>query len=273
MTEVHNLASLLRSWRERAEPDVAGRARDRRHTPGLRREELATMAGVSIDYVVRLEQGRATRPSSQVLDALAKALRLSAGEVGVLYRSAGLSAPPSPVDRRLPTSVERLASRLDAVAVGVYSADWWLLSWNPRWAALLGDPTSFSGPDRNLVWQVFTGEHWRAAPADRPLREFQEALVADLRIAAAEHPADERLLDLVTNLRATSAVFDEQWAAGRAAAHCSERKNIRHPCGDLVLDCDVLKVAGSDTNVLVYSAAPGSADAELFERIAAGSGA
>ncbi|KDN21919.1 MmyB family transcriptional regulator [Amycolatopsis rifamycinica] len=66
----------------------------------------------------------------------------------------------------------------------------------------------------------------------------------------ADHPADEQLLDLVTNLRAASAAFDEQWAAGRAAVHCSERKNIRHPSGDLVLDCDVRKVAGSDTNVL-----------------------
>ena len=229
------------------------------------------MAGVSIDYVVRLEQGRATRPSPPVLDALATALRLSADEVAVLYRSAGLSAPAGAVDRRIPASVDRLASRLDGFAVGVYSADWWLLRWNPCWAALLGDPANYSGRDRNLVWQVFSDQHWRATPADRPLREFQQALVADLRIAVSEHPADERLLDLVTDLRAASAVFAEQWAAGRAAGHCSERKKIRHPRGDLVLDCDVLNVAGSEVNVLVYSAAPGSADAQLFQQIAAGS--
>ena len=156
--------------------------------------------------------------------------------------------------------------RLDNLPVAVYSADWWLLRWNPPWTSLLGDPAEVAGRDRNLVWQVFGTRGWRAAPADHPLTEFQRALVSDLRVLLVEHPADEQLADLVKELRRMSPDFAEQWAEGTAARHRSERKNVAHPdLGNLLLDCDVLQVPESNVHLLVYSAEPGSKDARRLK--------
>jgi transcriptional regulator with XRE-family HTH domain len=261
------MAGLIRAWRDRIEPSSVGLAIDARRAPGLRREELALLAGLSVDYVVRLEQGRATRPSVQVVSALARALCLSADETEMLHRSAGLTPPTSPIERRVPESIARLVERLSGFPVGIYSADWWLLRWNARWAALLGDPGPLTGRDRNLVWQVFTGNGWRAEPADRPLAEFQQALVADLRVTVVEHPNDVGVLDLVAALRTASPRFAEQWAAGHIARHRAERKRVRHPrLGELILDCDVLQSPGDGVNVVVYSAPSGSAEAELLKQ-------
>jgi hypothetical protein len=206
----------------------------------------------------------------QVVAALGSALRLSSDETSLLYHAAGLTPPAVGIVRRVPPSIERLAVRLDSLPVAVYSADWWLLRWNPLWASLLGDPAEMAGRDRNLVWQVFGTRGWRAAPADRPLAEFQRALVSDLRVLLVEHPTDEQLADLVQELRRTSPGFAEQWAEGTAARHRSERKSVEHPdLGNLLLDCDVLQVPGSDVHMLVYSAEPGSEDASRLELLSA----
>ena len=228
------------------------------------------LAGLSVDYVVRLERGRAKHPSAQVIAAFGSALRLSRDETSLLYRAAGLAPPEAGIDRRVSPSVERLAVRLDDLPVAVYSADWWLLRWNPLWAALLGDPAEMAGRDRNLVRQVFGSRGWRAAPADRPLTEFQRALVSDLRVLLVEHPADEQLADLVGERRRTSPDFAEQWAEGTAARHRSERKNVEPPdLGNLLLDCDVLQVPESDVHMLVYSAEPDSKDVRRRELLSA----
>ncbi|MDQ0777165.1 hypothetical protein QF026_005631 [Streptomyces aurantiacus] len=209
-----------------------------------------------------------THPSPQVLGAIARSLELSADEIELLYRAAGLAAPSVPIERQVPESIGRLAERLGPFPVAVYSADWWLLRWNARWAALLGDPAQLTGRDRNLVWQVFTDDRWRSRPADRPLAEFQQALTADLRIAVAEHPEDAQVTDLVTALRAASPLFEQQWTAGHTARHRAERKRVLHPqLGELLLDCDVLRSPEPTVNILVYSAPPGSTDAALLDRI------
>lgn len=134
------------------------------------------------------------------------------------------------------------------------------------WSALLGDPEATTGRDRNLVWQVFDDRSWPANPCDRPLVDFQRALVADLRALVVTHPADIELHQLIDVLRARRPTFGRLWDEGNVGQHRSERKKVTHPrLGDLVLDCDVLQVPGSEVRILVYSVKPGSQGAERPE--------
>ncbi|MEV6107406.1 helix-turn-helix transcriptional regulator [Streptomyces sp. NPDC051940] len=255
----------VRRWRDRVPPEAAGLpAGGHRRAAGLRREELALLAGVSVDYVTRLEQGRATSPSTQVVEALARALRLSGGERGHLFRLAGLAEPgPDTVPTYVTPSVQRLLDRLTGTPVAVYDASWTLLVANPPYAALMGDPSGWRGHERNGVWRNFVGPGSRARQSPEDRREFEAALVADLRSATGRYPADRRLSRLVADLRAHSSRFAELWDAGAVGRHEAARKTIDHPgVGALTLDCDVLTVEGSDLHVMVYSAEPGTPDAE-----------
>ena len=123
---------------------------------GLRREELAELAGVSVDYVVRLEQGRATTPSAQVVASLARALQLTTAERDHLYRLARLVPPADgTISDHIPPGVHRVLTRLGDVAVAVFAADWQLIWWNRGWAALLGDPSSSPPRLRNFARDRF----------------------------------------------------------------------------------------------------------------------
>ena len=133
-------AVVLRAWRDRLSPREAGLPPGTgRRAPGLRREELATLAGVSVEYLVRLEQGRARHPSPQLLGALARALRLTEDERDHLYRLGGVAVPSDGVvSQHITPGVQRMLDRLGDVPIGVHSATWDLLWWNPLWAALTG---------------------------------------------------------------------------------------------------------------------------------------
>jgi transcriptional regulator with XRE-family HTH domain len=256
----------VRRWRDRISPDAAGLpAGGRRRASGLRREELALLAGISADYITRLEQGRASAPSAQVAQALARALRLAPLERDHLYRLAGL-APPGPdmVPAFIAPSVHRLLDRLAGVPVAVYDAAWTLLLANPPYAALMGDPSGWRGNERNGVWRNFVlPEASRVRQGARERRAFEAALAADLRAAAASYPADHQLRKLIADLRAVSPRFAELWAQGIVGQHEAARKTIEHPvAGPLTLDCDVLSVRGSDLHIMIYTAEPGSEDAD-----------
>ncbi|MGW5663127.1 helix-turn-helix transcriptional regulator [Streptomyces sp. NPDC003758] len=255
----------VRRWRDRVSPEVAGLpAGGQRRAAGLRREELAMLAGISVDYVTRLEQGRASNPSTQVVDALARALRLSGDERAHLFRLAGLVPPgPDTVPTYLTPSVQRMVDRFTGTPVAVYDATWTLLMANPPYAALMGDPSGWRGNERNSVWRHFAGPGSRARHTPESLRAFEAALVADLRAAAARYPADQRLRRLIGDLRTSSDRFAELWDSGTVGRHEAARKIIDHPhVGALTLDCDVLTVAGSDLRIMVYTAEPGTEDAE-----------
>ncbi|MFD5283073.1 helix-turn-helix transcriptional regulator [Streptomyces rubrogriseus] len=255
----------LRLRRDRVSPEAAGLpAGGHRRAAGLRREELALLAGVSVDYVTRLEQGRAANPSAQVVEALVRALRLPAEERAHLFRLAGLAPPgPETVPAYIPPSVHRLLDRLAGTPVAVYDAMWTLLLANPPYAALMGDPSGWHGPERNGVWRNFVGPGSRARYTPGERRSLESALVADLRATAARYPADRRLGRLVAELRARSERFAELWRADAVGRHEAARKTIDHPrVGPVVLDCDVLGVAGSDLRIMVYTAEPDTADAE-----------
>ena len=252
-------------WRDRVPPEAAGLpAGGRRRAAGLRREELALLAGISVDYVTRLEQGRASNPSSQVIEALARALRLSDTERAHLFRLAGLAPPgPETVPAFIPPSVHRLLDRLAGTPVAVFDATWTLLLANPAYAALMGDPSGSRGHERNAVWRNLVGPGSPVRYTPEAWRAFETALVADLRDTSARYPADPRLRALVADLRAGSARFAELWDSGAVGRHEAARKTVDHPrVGPLTLDCDVLSVAGSDLRIMVYTAEPGTEDAE-----------
>jgi len=259
------LGPALRHWRDRVPPQAAGLpAGRRRRAAGLRREELAQLAGISADYVVRLEQGRATSPSAQVVEALARALRLTRDERTHLFRLAGL-APPAPgtVPRHITPGVHRMLDRLSGTPVAVFDAAWNQLLVNPLYTALMGE---WHGSDLNGVRRNFLSPNARVRDTPESREALQAALVADLRRTAGTYPGDLGLRTLVADLRQHSPRFADLWESGAIGQHESARKTIAHPdVGELTLDCDVLSVAGSDLRLMVYSAEPGT---EAADRLA-----
>ena len=263
-----DFGQLVRAWRDRLSPADAGfPLATGRRAPGLRREELAQLAGLSVDYVLRLEQGRARNPSSQVVGAVARALQLSRAERDRLYRSAGLLPPQDgTVSTHVPPGVQRLVARLGEVPIAVFAADWTLVWWNAMWSALHGDPSVLPPAERNLARAVFGrgAAHASMFPvrSERGQYAVEASIVADLKDAVSRYPADARLSRLVHELRDASDSFADRWATRQdAAQHVADRKTIRHPeVGDIVLDCDVLIVPGEDLRVVAYTAAIGSGD-------------
>lgn len=252
--------------------EVGLAAGDKRRAPGLRREELAQLAGLSVDYVVRLEQGRSSAPSIQVLTSLSRALRLTDAERDHLFVLAG-QAPPAPgkVSAYIPPGVQRLVDQLAGAPLSVHDAAWNMVSWNPLWAALLGDPSVVFGRRRNVVWRHFAGPEEDAPPTrfgrvvqtPEQVDRFMRAMVTDLRTSAARYPRDADLRAFIQDLRSVSDQFAELWDARVTGFHESDRKTIEHPeLGWITLDCDVLTVPGSDLRIVVYTAAPGSEAAE-----------
>ncbi|MFD7940021.1 helix-turn-helix transcriptional regulator [Streptomyces sp. NPDC059755] len=263
------LGATIRAWRERLSPSTVGlpSARTRRAV-GLRREELADRAGVSVDYVVRLEQGRATAPSAQVVASLARALRLTVPERDHLYRMAGLVPPRDDViPDDLPPGVHRVLNRLADVAVAVFAADWRMIWWNRGWAALLGDPSTTPPELRNFARERFPvgSDAVRIAAWPVVVRNGADsdlAVVSDLRRATGRFPDDAGLAELIRALTVGNPTFARLWASGAVGAHREDRKTIEHPeVGPVEVDCDVLTDGESDLKIVILSALPGSAHA------------
>jgi transcriptional regulator with XRE-family HTH domain len=265
MTGETSLAATLRTWRERLSAEQAGLvAGPARRAVGLRREELAQLAGVSVDYVVRLEQGRATAPSGEVVGSLSRVLRLSATERDHFYNLAGLS---SPGDRRISDQitpgVQRLLTRLGDVAVAVFAADWRMIQWSAGFAALLGDPAKIAPEDRNFVLHRFPDPGSRARVTLWPVRldsqlESDRAIVADVRRASARYPDDPRIAELVRRVMRNER-FVELWRDGAVGVHLADHKFVEHPVvGDIEVDCDVLLTGEHDLKVVALTTAPGS---------------
>jgi transcriptional regulator with XRE-family HTH domain len=258
------LGAALRAWRDRVRPEEVGLpGGGRRRSPGLRREELAGLAGVSVDYLVRLEQGRATNPSPQVIASLARALRLTDAERDLLYASAGI-APPSAtlVPRHIGPGLQRILDRLADTPVGVYTAAWELVTANELWQALFGETLHPPGRPSNLIWRFFTHEQSAVARDSAEYEAFARAMVADLRSAASRYADDRDLSAMIADLRAGSGWFDELWQEFAVVPHVSDRKTVLSPVvGPVTVDCDILSAPGSDLRIVVYTARPGSEDA------------
>jgi transcriptional regulator with XRE-family HTH domain len=275
------LGPTIRAWRDRLTPASVGLpARHARRAAGLRREELAELAGVSVDYVVRLEQGRATTPSAQVAAALARALHLTTAERDHLFRLARLAPPADDrIADHIPPGVQRVVARLGDAAAAVFAADWQLLWWNRGWAALLGDPSSTPPALRNFARDTFPTasddgsrlSRWPVVSLDDDAKKA--AIVSDLRRATGRFPEDRRLARLVRDLADGNTEFAALWAAGAVGAHREDRKTVRHPeVGAVTVDCDVLTDGDAELKIVILTAAPDTED-ETKLRLATVAGA
>ncbi|MBU2664717.1 helix-turn-helix transcriptional regulator [Actinoplanes bogorensis] len=266
-TESWEFGRTLRRWRDRVTPEAVGVPTGRRRrASGLRREELAGLAGISADYLTRLEQGRATAPSAQVVEALARSLRVSDAERDLLYQLAGHAAPGlDVVSSRVPPSVQRLLDRLSNTPVVVYDASWTLVLANAPYDALMGETSGWRGLERNAVWRNLLAPPNRVVQTAGEHAVLVAGLVADLRLTASRYPADRGLRRLISALADASPRFTELWEsdAPPPTGDKSRHKTIEHPSvGRITLDCDVLHVAIDDLRIMVYTAEPGTEDAE-----------
>ncbi|GGU14097.1 helix-turn-helix transcriptional regulator [Lentzea flava] len=265
------LAGFLRSRRERLQPqDVGLPTGPRRRTPGLRREEVAVLAHISTEYYVRLEQGRAPRPSGEVLAGLATALRLTDAESDHLHVLAGTAPATTRALRRdVRPSILALLERLPQTAAFVISAAFEVLAWNDLAAALMEDFAALAPHDRNLARRAFLG------PPDTPLygisdaAEFRHHVVMQLRSALARYPADPALTALVDELRDTSTDFARLWERHDVQAAPVLTKTFHHAVvGKITVDCDSLQLTDRDQHLVLYSAPQGSADADALALLA-----
>ncbi|MPZ95236.1 MAG: helix-turn-helix domain-containing protein [Propionibacteriales bacterium] len=261
------LAASLRVWRARLQPSDVGLPTSlRRRTPGLRREEVALLAGISVDYLTRLEQRRGPHPSDAVLASLARALRLTDHERDQLFRLAG-SAPPAAgrIASSVKPSVQRLLDRLSDLPAMLLNAKTDVLAWNELAAALLGDFAAWPPAQRNIAWQRFLGGPTRVVGTPEEQEQMGARMVSALHSASARYPTDPDLRRLIDELREHSGEFERIWQERPSVVWDGARKRIDHPqLGLLELDCDVLAVAEADQQMIVYSAAPGTREAEAL---------
>jgi transcriptional regulator with XRE-family HTH domain len=263
------LASFLRTRRERLRPEEVGLpSGPRRRTPGLRREEVAVLAHISTEYYVRLEQGRAPRPSAEVLAGIAGALRLTGEESDHLHLLAGTAPLRRRSHRRdVRPSILRLLERLPHTAGIVLSAAYEVLAWNDLAAALMEDFGALAPAERNLARKAFL------APAreERPLyglsdgAEFRRHVAMRLRGTLARYPSDPMVTGLVEELRAGSPEFARLWERHDMRPASALTKTFRHPVvGVVTLDCDSLALTERDQHLVLYTAPPGSPDADAL---------
>lgn len=260
------LADFLRRRRRAIRPVEVGLADGpRRRTAGLRREEVAMLASMSVDYVVRLEQGRSSQPSTQLLGGLARALRLSDDEREHLFYLAGHRPPPADgVARLARAGLIRLLDLLGDTPAVVLSDLGEVLAQNRAAVLLTGDHTNFSGDRRYLVYRWFTEPAARAAHPPEEQEHHSRQLVADLRAVAGRRAGDPTVAGLVERLQAASADFRRLWAEHEVAVRRMDRKTIVHPrVGPVLLDCETLVTPDEGQQLLVFT----PADAEARERL------
>jgi transcriptional regulator with XRE-family HTH domain len=257
------LARFLRDRRAVVRPaDIGLPAGPRRRTPGLRREEVARLATMSVDYYARLEQARGPHPSPRILDAIAAALRLSPAERTHLFRLAGANPAPAPgPSREVRPYVAGLLRRMPEAAAIVTAASYDVIGWNPLAEALLGD----LGEDPNLARRRFL----RPGGSDYPgAEEFGHIAVARLRSAADRYPRDEKLARLLAELRSGSAEFVQIWDTNPVRTPGHRVKTLDHPrLGRLRVNCDVLAVPDDDQQVVFITADPGTSSARALRRL------
>jgi transcriptional regulator with XRE-family HTH domain len=271
MVDRNELAAFLRTRRQRLTPrDVALPATRRRRTPGLRREEVAALAGISTDYYARLEQARGPDPSTAVLSALCNALCLTDDEADHLFHLAGHPAPlRASASRDIRPGVLHLLARLGDSAAMVVADTGDVLAWTPLAAAIFGDASVRPAEERNIYLRFFRAvEHGTARLPAEDVEIAARAHVADLRATTARRPGDAALRALVEELRATSPLFARLWETRDVAVRRVDRKRIVHPVvGLLELDCEVLLTPEQNQRLVLHTAPPGSPTAERLRRL------
>ncbi|MEV6302767.1 helix-turn-helix transcriptional regulator [Actinoplanes sp. NPDC051861] len=266
------LADFIRRSRERLRPqDVGMTAGPRRRTPGLRREELALLAGMSADYLMRLEQARSPQPSTQLLRSLAHALRLSDDERDHLYLLSGHRPPAGRLaGHHVRPGLLYLLDQLTGVPAQILGDLGDVLAQNTVAETMFGGicpPGQHDHErDHNIVWRWFNDARLRSAfPADD--HEYWSRLhVADLRAAIGRRGNDPSAAALIEHLRSGSAEFAALWDRHEVAVRRTSRLRVHHPAvGDLELDTEILATPAEDQRLVLLTAPPGSQTAERLE--------
>ncbi|MEV6429768.1 helix-turn-helix transcriptional regulator [Nocardia sp. NPDC051463] len=264
------LGEFLRSRRARLRPEEVGLPGygSRRRVPGLRREELAMLAGVSVDHYVRLEQGRTLHFSESVLDAVAQALRLNPVERDHLYRLARpWSGDEPPGEQQVRPGLRRLLDAAGEVPAYVVGRGTNVLAWNPIAAALITDFGALPPRERNLARLVFLDEGMRELYEDWPAKAAD--VVAYLRLDAARNPGDEGITTLVAELSGIPE-FREQWDKYELEDKTHGRYAYLHPVvGRLDLGFETLRLPDDPDQALVmHTTEPESASATALQLLA-----
>ncbi|WP_419998113.1 helix-turn-helix transcriptional regulator [Streptomyces boninensis] len=266
-TNGDELGRFLRARRTQTSPESVGLTPGPgiRRTPGLRREELATLTGVSIDYYTRLERGKETHPSPSVVDSLARALKLDDDEHGHLRELAVRAAryasdPPPPPSRTVPAHLTLLLETLRPSPAYVISRSMDLLAWNPGGLALYAGLGDWPVKQRNLARYLFL--HPTARELFPGWETVVRGCVARLRAEAGTNPDAPDLTSIVGELVLKSPDFAKLWDRYEVAGHKKTRKAFRHPqAGSLTLSGQSMHLEGTPGQRLgVYVAEPGTPD-------------
>ncbi|SFB63865.1 Helix-turn-helix domain-containing protein [Amycolatopsis marina] len=261
------LRDFLRTCRARLTPaDVGMPTVGRRRTPGLRREEVAVLAGVGVSWYTWLEQGRDINVSTEVLDAISRALRLSEPERAHLYLLAGLNPPAQAGGARGAEVTPELRQLIDAwlPRPAILQDRYWnLLAVNESARTVFG----YDDVDHNCLITFFTNARYRAAHAH--WAAVAPAVVAAFRADAAHSPADPEFARLIADLSSVSREFAELWARHEVGAHTQAVKAVHHSeVGDLIFDKTTLAVADRPGwRLELYNPRPGSGTGDRLDRL------
>lgn len=269
-----DLADFLRRRREALHPDrvpptaIDPPGRRARRTPGLRREEVAAQAGVSVSYYERLEQARAPRPSPEVLASLSTALRLTDVEREHVARLAG-QIPPGTSDRRpVPAETRRMLDQLGPIPAYLIDERQDIVAWNDAAVALITDFGRLPAEERNATrLPILLRDTMCSAPPGAE-GEFVQHTAAQLRTASARYPTDRGLSELINELAAHSTEFAAAWRDHDVRTRPSLRKHLHHPrLGRLDLNLQTLLLPGSNLQLIMYTADPGTSSAEALTQL------
>ncbi|WP_369391533.1 helix-turn-helix domain-containing protein [Streptomyces sp. CG1] len=267
------LSEFLRSRRARLKPEDVGLPDFGRHrrVPGLRREELAQLAGVSVAYYTRLEQGNGRNVSAEVLDSIARALRLSDAEHAHLTHLAKPKShkkKPAARQQQVRVALRQLLDTLEGVPAYVVGRRAEILAWNRMAAALFGDWAELPPGERNWARLVFLHPGYRDLFVDWEQKAID--IVCALRMDAGCYPDDQRLSALVGELSVKSEEFRRLWATHDVKEKNHGVKRLHHPLvGDLSLNFESFRLTdGTDQSLLTYHAEPGSPSADSLRLLA-----
>ncbi|MER6324820.1 helix-turn-helix transcriptional regulator [Streptomyces coelicoflavus] len=270
------LADFLRRRREDLRPEdvqaetTLPRSRRARRTPGLRREEVAALAQVSVSYYERLERARAPRPSPQVLSALATALQLTEAERDHLARLAGqvLPAGNDGAPEHVPEDAHQLLGRLDGIPAYIVNDRQDIVAWNAAAAALITDFSRLTPEERNLtrISTRFRDTLCTGAPGSET--DFSRQVAAQLRAASVLYPTDNVLAELINEFATHDPDFASSWRNHAVRPIPGVRKNLHHPTlGELEIDRHTLGLPGSGFSLVMYTAEAGSPSAAALKSL------
>ena len=252
------LADFLRTRRARLSPAQVGLAKGvRRRTPGLRREEVAELAGVGLTWYTWLEQGRDIHASPQVLESIARALQLDPVERANLFRLGDSERPhPPPLLETVSPALQRVLDSMPMTPAYIMGRRWDVLAWNRAACAVLGDFSAMDVRERNTLWRILVTERYRRLAIDWECTA--QLAIAQFRASADRHVGDPSFVELIEDLKRASPAFDRWWARHDVRGRPEGRKEFSHPlAGWLVFEQTTFQVNDTpDLRLVLYTPLP-----------------